>query len=153
MNKTPAQEYLEKQILNASPAERVVLCYDGAIKFLMAARRAIEEGKIQDRFNYNKKAGDLIAYLMDTLNMEEGGEIAINLQRIYMYMLRRLMDVDLKNSLEAIDDVVAQLRTLRASWEKISKGDVPQQGKAAAQPQEEVEDQEPEKRPRISAMA
>jgi flagellar protein FliS len=149
MNKTPAQQYLEKQILNASPAERVVLCYDGAIKFLMAARRAIEEGKIQDRYNFNKKAGDLIAYLMDTLNMEEGGEVAVNLQRIYMYMLRRLMDVDMKNSVEAVDDVVGQLRTLRASWEKIAKGETP-----AAKEEAQVQAEDDAAKPvRVSAMA
>ncbi|MBI1363350.1 MAG: flagellar export chaperone FliS [Proteobacteria bacterium] len=152
MNKSPAQQYLEKQILNASPAERVVLCYDGAIKFLMAARRAIEENKIQDRYNNNKRAGDIIAYLMDTLNMEEGGQIASNLQRIYMYMLRRLMDVDMKNSTEAIDDVVEQLRTLRASWEKVAKGDV-STGKSPAAPQAQVDEEEAAKPVRISATA
>jgi flagellar protein FliS len=149
MNKTPAQQYLEKQILNASPAERIVLCYDGAIKFLMAARRAIDEGKIQDRYNNNKRATDLIAYLMDTLNMEQGGQIAVNLQRIYMYMLRRLMDVDMKNSTEAIDDVVEQLRTLRASWEKIAKGEA---GGEKKSPQQAADDEQHKPAP-ISATA
>jgi flagellin-specific chaperone FliS len=48
-----------------------------------------------------------------------------------MYMLRRLVDVDLKNSVEAVDDVVAKLRPLRASWEKIAKGDVSPQAPGA----------------------
>ena len=131
MNKSAAQHYWEKQILNASPAERVVLCYDGAIRFLLNARRAIEEGNIKERFANNKKASDIIAYLCDTLDMEQGGEIAQNLRSIYMYMLRRLVDVDLKNSVEAVDDVVAKLRPLRASWEKIAKGDVSPQAPGA----------------------
>jgi flagellar protein FliS len=90
----------------------------------MQARNAIDDGDIQARFNNNKKACDLIMYLHDTLDMEQGGEIALNLKRLYGYMLRRLVDVDMKNSQEAIDDVVEKLRTLNASWMKIASGDV-----------------------------
>jgi flagellar protein FliS len=123
-----AQNYLEKQIMTASPAERIVLLYDGAIKFLLLARKDIENGDIQSRFNHNKRAGDIITYLMATLDKEKGGEIAENLERLYMHMLHRLMDVDLKNDMAAIDDVVAKLKTLRVSWEKIANGEVGLEG-------------------------
>lgn len=124
MNKNAAQHYKEQQILNATPAERVVLLYDGAIKFLLQAKHAIEEKDIQGRFNANKRASDIIFYLQDTLNMENGGEIAVNLYRIYGYMLRRLIEVDIKNDVEAVDDVISKLRELNASWKKIASGDV-----------------------------
>lgn len=122
-HKNAAKEYLERQVQNSSPAERVVLAYDGAIRFLMSARRAVEENNIEARFINNKKAADIIAYLMDTLDMEQGGEIAERLRRIYSYMLRRLVEVDIKNSVEPLDDVIGQLRQLRASWEKLSRGE------------------------------
>lgn len=123
-HKNAAKEYLERQVQNSSPAERVVLAYDGAIRFLMNARRAVEENNIETRFINNKKAADIISYLMETLDMEKGGEIAENLRRIYFYMLRRLVEVDVKNSVEPIDDVIGQLKGLRASWEKLARGDV-----------------------------
>lgn len=145
-----AKEYLERQIMNASPVERIVLCYDGAIKFLLAAKRAIEENNIQERYNNNKKAGDVIAYLMDTLNMEKGGEVAERLRQLYSYMLRRLMDVDLKNDAAAIEDVVGKLRELRGAWEKLARGEtVPVEAdKPAAK-----EDDMARLRASISAMA
>ena len=71
--KNAAKEYLERQVHSASPVERVVLAHDGAIKFLLAARRAIEEGNIEARFINNKKAADIVSYLMETLDMEQGG--------------------------------------------------------------------------------
>lgn len=120
-----AQFYLEKQIMNASPAERVVLLYNGAIKFLTLARQAIDKGDIQERFNNNKRAGDIIAYLMETLDMEKGGEIAFNLQKLYFYMLNRLIEVDTANSVEAAEDVLEKLRMLQASWVKLANGDLP----------------------------
>ncbi|MBA44790.1 MAG: flagellar export chaperone FliS [Magnetococcales bacterium] len=127
--KNAAKEYLERQVQSASPVERVVLAYDGAIRFLLAARRAIDEGNIEVRFKNNKKAADIISYLMETLDMEQGGEVAERLQRLYFYMLRKLVEVDVKNSTEAIDDVIGHLKKLRASWEQLSRG-----GGASAQP-------------------
>ncbi len=120
--KNAAKEYLERQVQNATPAERVVLAYDGIIRHLLAARRAIEEKNIEARFMSNKKAADLISYLMETLDMEKGGEIAENLQRLYFYMLRKLVEVDIKNSVEAVDDVLGHVRKLRSSWEQLARG-------------------------------
>tara|TARA_R110000868_G_scaffold262401_1_gene520922 strand:- start:83128 stop:83574 length:447 start_codon:yes stop_codon:yes gene_type:complete len=125
MNRNAAQHYKEQQILNATPAERIVLLYNGAIKFLMHARVAVENKDIQERFNNNKRATEIINYLQETLDLEKGGEIGENLYRIYGYMLRRLIDVDMKNDMEAIDDVVGKLKELNASWQKIASGDVP----------------------------
>lgn len=122
MNKA-AQEYRDRQVLNASPAERIVLAYDGAIRFLMAARRAVEEKNIEERYLNNKKAVNLISYLMETLDMERGGDIAVNLRRLYVFMLRRLIDVDLKNSVEPIDEVIPLLRNLRDTWARLANGE------------------------------
>lgn len=117
-----AAQYLAKQIENASPAEQVVMLYDGAVRFLLRAKKAIEDNNVQERYNNNRRAGDIILYLMSILDHEAGGEVARNLERNYLYMSRRLMAVDLQNDVSAIDDVVARLKTLRISWEKIAKG-------------------------------
>ena len=125
MDKNAAQHYREQQILNASPAERIVLLYDGAINFLLKAKRAIEENDIQVRYNSNKKACDILEYLQETLDMEKGGEVAMNLSRVYFSMQRRLVRVDMQNTFEPIDEIVPELRMLRESWSKIANGEVP----------------------------
>lgn len=123
-NPNAAQHYLEKQIVNASPAERIVLCYDGAIKFLTLAKRAMEEGDVQGRFNNNKRACDIISYLLECLNTDQGGEVGQNLYALYRHMLARLVDVDMKNDVSAIDEVISLLRPLNVSWKKIANGEV-----------------------------
>jgi flagellar protein FliS len=133
MNKNAAQHYKEQQILNATPAERIVLLYNGAIKFLMHAKQAIEENNIQERFNNNKRASDIIFYLQETVDIEKGGEVGQNLYRIYGYMLRRLIDVDMKSDKEAIADVIGKLKELNVSWQKIASGDVPSKNKKSAE--------------------
>lgn len=138
--------------MTASPGERIVLLYDGAIRFLMLARKNIEEGDIQSRHHHNKRAGDIIAYLMATLDKEQGGEVAEKLERFYLYMLQRLMDVDMKNDIAAIDDVVGKLRTLRAGWEKIVSGQIAEDGSLVVAEEMDTAPKEDEETPhRISA--
>lgn len=137
MNNTlnAAHHYFEKQILNSTPAERVVLLYDGAIRALNEAKKAATEKRIQDRCNATQKAKEIIAHLADTLDMVKGGDIAHNLDRLYKHMLVRLLDVDFKNDVKAADDVINNLRPLRESWAKLAQGQKNDAGnKTSAQP-------------------
>lgn len=117
-----ARHYFEKQILNSTPAERIVLLYDGAIRALNDAKKAIAEKRIQDRCNAAQKAKEIIGHLADTLDMVKGGEIAKNLDRLYKHMLIRLLDVDFKNDTAAAEEVINNLRPLRESWAKLALG-------------------------------
>lgn len=122
MSTNAADHYRQQQILNASPAERVVLLYDGAIRFMMIARKAIEDSQIQVRYDNTVKARNIIAHLQETLDMEKGGEIATNLDNIYAYLLAQFPEVD-KNNIEAVDEILKHLKILRESWAKIAMGE------------------------------
>jgi len=146
MNNSPnaARHYFEKQILNSTPAERVVLLYDGAIRALNEAKKAIADKRVQDRCNANQKAKEIIGHLADTLDMAQGGEIARNLDRLYKHMLVRLLDVDFKNDASALDEVINNLRPLRESWAKLAQGQkqeaTGQTSATAAQPPQQPTD-------------
>lgn len=122
MSISAAEHYRQQQILNASPAERVVLLYDGAIRFMMITRKAIEEKNIQTRFDNSLKARNIITHLQETLDMEKGGDIATNLDNIYNYLLAQFPEVD-KNNTEAVDEILKHLKILRESWAKIAMGE------------------------------
>tara|TARA_Y100001960_G_scaffold104309_1_gene112399 strand:+ start:477 stop:887 length:411 start_codon:yes stop_codon:yes gene_type:complete len=122
MSLSAAEHYRQQQILNASPAERVVLLYDGAIRFMMITRQAIEEKDIQKRYDNALKARNIVQHLLETLDMEKGGEIAQNLENIYNFLLRQFLEVD-KNSVEAVDEILKHLKILRESWAKIAMGE------------------------------
>ena len=106
MYQNQTANYLQKQIETANPAQRVVMLYDGAIKFYLKAKQAIEQNDIEARFNANKRATDIIAHLLSTLNLEQGGEVAERLYSIYMFIMKRQMDIDLKNDAAAADEIV-----------------------------------------------
>ncbi|PIZ29682.1 MAG: flagellar export chaperone FliS, partial [Alphaproteobacteria bacterium CG_4_10_14_0_8_um_filter_53_9] len=120
MTQNGTKTYREQQILNATPAQQIVMLYDGAIGFCLKAKAAIGEGDIQERHNANRRAMEIVNYLLDILDIEKGGDVAKRLYLIYTGLIRKLMDVDFKNDPRVCDDVIENLRTLRTSWAELA---------------------------------
>jgi len=118
--------------MTASPARLVVMLYDRAIQSLNEAIKAIETGDIERRWKANKNASEIITHLAMTLNFEEGGQIALNLNDLYRFMLTTLVNVDVRNDPQAARDVIKLIEPLRASWDQLAKG--ADTGQPAAKP-------------------
>lgn len=108
-------QYLRQQIEQASSIEQVLMLYDGAMRFLLQAKTAIEAGDIQSRCNANGRAMQIIAYLIDLVNPETGGDVAKRLFGIYSGILKRMLEIDLRNDPQVCDELVQALRNLRTA--------------------------------------
>ncbi len=103
-----------------APARQIVLLYDGAIRRIKEARQAIERRAIEERHVAVGKAAAIIDALHACLDYERGGEIARNLDRLYTYFGIRLQRINLKDDVEACDELIERLGELRASWARIA---------------------------------
>ena len=119
--KQQASQYLEQQIQNASPAEQIMMLYDGAIKFIMQSKTAIDNKDIEARCNATQRAIKIVSYLMGILNDEKGGDLSKNLYKVYGHVIALLVQIGIQNSHEPADQALEHLKTLRASWQKIAK--------------------------------
>lgn len=124
-----AQQYLKQKIEQSGPVEQVLMLYDGAMKFLLQAKGAIERGDVEARCNANRRAMEILAYLIDMVNPETGGEAGKKLFGIYSSMLRRMLQIDFNNDIDACDELVAHFRSLRTA---MGEALAVQQGKPAA---------------------
>ncbi len=122
-------QYLRQQIEQASSVEQVLMLYDGAMRFLLQAKTAIENGDIQARCNANGRAMQIMAYLIDLVNPETGGEVGKRLFGIYSGILKRMLEIDMRNDPHVCDELVQALRSLRMAT---SQTLADQQGKSAA---------------------
>ena len=120
MNKAAAETYQLQQIMAASPARRVAMLFDKAISCLNDAIRAIEAGDIEARWRANKRAMEIVEYLWTTLDMEKGGEIAANLEKLYHFLLTKMPDIDLHNNAQTARDAIGILEPLRRSWHTLT---------------------------------
>ena len=110
-----AARYRQSQVETASPAQLVVMLYDGAIRFLTVAREKMASGEIEARHANLLKAQKIVAELLSSLNLKEGGEVAENLQRVYTYMHGELVDANVNDRLEPIDDVLHMMHKYPAN--------------------------------------
>lgn len=102
-----------------NPVELVVMLYDGAIDFLDKAATAINMKEVQIKIRYIDKSLAIIEKLLNSLNFEVGGEIAINLSELYQYMMKELVLANAKNDANKIKHVIDLLKELREAWVQI----------------------------------
>lgn len=115
-----AQAYRSNEISDASPVRAVAILYDRAIEALNQAIRGIEKRDVNHRWKNNRKATDILISLNNCLDHDKGGEIAVNLARLYDFMIMRLMRVDVNNDVQAARDVIGLLEPLRKSWHELA---------------------------------
>src|SRR3546814_6296011 len=89
----------------------VVLLYDGMIKEVGKAKAAIQEGRIEDRFNATQKACKVLLGLQSHLDFEKGGDISLMLDQFYHTIFRDLQQVNMKNSAALCDEIVDRKST------------------------------------------
>lgn len=111
--------YRESSILTAPPERLVVMLYDGARRFLHQAALAMREERRAEADERLRRAEMIIEELLGTLNMEAGGEVAANLQGLYVFFLRQLSEGRGERDAGKLDWVNTQLGELRESWAQI----------------------------------
>src|SRR5579863_4607260 len=116
---TSPKTYRQSAILTASKERLVVMLYDGACRFLGQASAAMREGDVSAYHNRLRRAEAIIAHLQNTLDLEQGGEIAQNLLAIYLFCRRHLTAGWAERDPEKIDEVRRLLTQLRESWNAI----------------------------------
>lgn len=117
--KTYAQVGTETGVAAASPHQLIVLLYEGLERWLTVARFAIMQSKIPEKCKAFDKAQAILEELRVSLDKEKGGEIAGNLDQLYEYMSMRLLEANLKNSLEALAEVQKLADEIHGAWKAI----------------------------------
>lgn len=115
-------KYLTQQVMTAPPAKLVFMLYDKAILSLKEAVAAIEAGDIEVRWKANARAHEILTHMWSTLDVEKGGEIAGNLEKLFSYMLSRLPEVDMKNDPAPALEVIDLLEPLHQAWRDLAHG-------------------------------
>lgn len=118
MNASGIQAYKKTQVQTADQGTLILMCYAGAITFLKQGKHAMLSNATTDMNTLFHKAQDVLWELTNGLNLE-AGEIAYNLESLYNYMIRRIIDAEYHCDPKAVDEVINYLEELKESWEKI----------------------------------
>jgi flagellar protein FliS len=107
-----------KQVGNqgVSSDRLVLLGLEGVLEYIRRARLAIQAKDMSAKADSMDKAYQLTAHLLASVNFEEGGEIAKNLDSLYRFLLNRLAQANIFDDLQALDACQPVLVDLRDAW-------------------------------------
>ena len=106
--------YKQNYVSTASPADLIIMLYEGCIKQIKLANIYMESGSMEQTGEALKNAQDIITELMQALDMSF--EISKDLMRLYDFILYELMQMNIKKDLENSEDILTILVTLKDAW-------------------------------------
>ncbi|MBL8059486.1 MAG: flagellar export chaperone FliS [Chthonomonas sp.] len=113
--------YRQNSVLTASPLQLVILLYDGALRFLHAAKEAMLRKDLYEQNANLQKAQSIVSELSAGVNVSQGGELAENLLGLYSYCFNEIVDANLNDKVENVDRCISVLNQLRESWIELEK--------------------------------
>lgn len=113
---TKAALELEKQVANVSPHKLIELMLDGAIERIDQAKKTLSEGEHEEAGLLIGKAIGIVGGLKDSLDFNEGGEIASRLDTLYDYINNRLGVAEVDTGDEILSEAGQLLGEVKSGW-------------------------------------
>ena len=110
----------QAQAIEANPHRLIQMLMEGGLTRLAQARGAMERNQTALKGELVSKAIAIVGGLRQGLNLEQGGELAVNLDNLYAYMTTRLMEANLKNDPAILEEVSELLREVKTGWDAIA---------------------------------
>lgn len=118
-NQNAKNMYQQNQILTASPKKLVSLLFEGSIKNLSLTKIFIEKKDYENANKTIQKHQDIIMELQRTLDFEQGGEVAEDLNTMYTYLLDQALLANVHKDVTIIDNSLKIVKELLDSWNQI----------------------------------
>lgn len=116
MAANPYNRYKQQSVLSASREQILLMLYEAAIKFTKLAIQAIDEKKIEARGTNIIRALDIVIELQATLDHKVGGELAVQLEQLYVFMIEQYTKANIKGEAEPLKANLKVLENLYEGW-------------------------------------
>ena len=117
----PQAAYKQTAVETSSPEKLLIMLYAGVVKFLKQSEIALNEKKYEEAHNSLTRVQDIITELNLTLNMEQGGEIAVNLRELYTFYYNEVVQANYKKDASRLVPVIEFFETFRDVWIETAK--------------------------------
>ena len=111
-----ASAYLEQDIRTADPVTLVSRVFEIALLHVARARTALASRQMAAKGTAVQRVVRCLTLLEASLDVERGGEVAANMDRLYAYLMRRITEGHLRNDDAAFAEVATHLGELGAAW-------------------------------------
>jgi flagellar protein FliS len=119
MLNNPYDKYKNNTVFTATKEELTLMLFDGSVKFCNQALASIEAKDFQKANEYITKVQNIVREFQVTLDKQHA--IAHQLNQIYDYLFRRLLEANIKKDADIMTEVRDHLRDLRDTWKEAMK--------------------------------
>ena len=120
----PLQQYqkikADQAVSGADPHRLIVMLMQGVIEKIAAARGYLAQGKRAEKAQQISWAISILDGLRMSLDKEQGGEIAENLENLYNYMGEKLLQANIHDDAELLEEVSSLMNTILSGWMEIA---------------------------------
>ena len=118
-NSTGHMAYKKVDVETASQGKLIVMLFNGAIQRAEEAKRQLQKDRIDGVHNNLVRAQEIIAELRGALDMNGGGDIARNLNRIYEYFQHLLVKANIQKKTSPIEECISLMTIMRDTWQDL----------------------------------
>lgn len=107
------------EALEADPHRLIQLLLEAALTRLSQAKGAIGRNDMAEKASLLGRVSDILQTLQLSLNHKDGGQLSLDLERLYDYMIHRLFEATSHNDVAMIDEVMGLLLNVKSGWDAI----------------------------------
>ncbi|MCC7052703.1 MAG: flagellar export chaperone FliS [Gemmatimonadaceae bacterium] len=111
-----ATQYRELQVMSASPARLTVLLFEHLEVVLRRAQTAMRNNQVEQRVTNLGRAREIVSELLGTLDIDRGGDIALELSMLYAFLLGELVDVGIRRDAAHLGRLIGIVNTLSTAF-------------------------------------
>jgi len=113
------QQYKQNAVQSAGSSELTTMLFNGLVKYLMLSIKFIEQNDVTGSHKNLVRSQEIISYLQETL--DKNYEISKNLDALYDFMKRTLIQANIKKNAKIVEDVLGMVKELREVWQQAVK--------------------------------
>ena len=110
---------VEGELTDASPHRVIQMLLTGAVRHITLARRCAEGAAIAEKGEHIGRAIDIVGELRASLDLKQG-EIALQLDAIYLHVIETLLVGHAAQEPTPLDDALGVLSEIKQGWDAIA---------------------------------
>ncbi|MFD1926881.1 flagellar export chaperone FliS [Sporosarcina siberiensis] len=113
----PYAKYQNNTVNTSTPGELTLMLYNGCLKFIEQAKRAMDDNNIEEKNKSVQKAQAIISELM--LTLDSTYPISANMLVLYEFANNRLIDGNIQNDSALFDEASDIIKEFRDTWKQV----------------------------------
>ncbi|RXJ95054.1 flagellar protein FliS [Malaciobacter molluscorum] len=109
------EAYQQQNAVSDDPYVLILKLYEGLLKYLSFVKNAMENGNIEQKFNYINKSIAIFDELRNVLDFD-GGDVAYYLDGLYLYQIETLFSAGIDDNINSVNQVMKVTQGLIDAW-------------------------------------